>query len=89
MDCEIEAARAVHYDPRVNEFQPLIDQLRREEILRARAMSPEERMAQCLEMSEANIAWSYGAGDAELSRRLALLRRVRDARTFGTQRSAS
>ena len=67
----------------MNEFQPLIDELRREEILRVRAMTPEERMALCLEISEANIAWSYGEGDAELSRRLAQLRQARDARTYG------
>ena len=68
---------------RMNEFQPLIDQLYREEVQQARAMSPEERIALCIEMSEANIAWSHGAGDAELSRRLARLRQVRDARTYG------
>lgn len=67
----------------MNEFQPLIDQLYREEVQQARAMSPEERIALCIEMSEANIAWSHGAGDAELSRRLARLRQVRDARTYG------
>ena len=67
----------------MSEFQPLIDQLYREEVLRARAMSPEDRMAHCIEMSEANIVWSYGKGDAELSRRLARLRQVRDARTYG------
>lgn len=67
----------------MSEFQPLIEQLYREEVLRARAMSPEERMAHCIEMSEANIAWSYGEGDAELSRRLARLRQLRDAQTYG------
>lgn len=78
----IEPPPCGRYHADVNEFQPLIDQLRREEILRARAMTPEERIAQCLAMSEANIAWSYGEGDAELSRRLARLRQVRDARTY-------
>ena len=67
----------------MSEFQPLIDQLYREDVLRARAMTPGERMAHYIEMSEANIAWSHGEGDAELSRRLARLRQIRDARTYG------
>lgn len=71
----------------MNEFQPLIDQLRREEIIRIRAMTPAERIEQCLAMSEANIAWSYGPGDPELSRRLARLRQVRDARTYGPSKA--
>ena len=66
----------------MSEFQPLIDQLYREEVLRSRAMTPEERMAHCIEISEANIAWSYGEGDAELSRRLGRLRQVQDAQTY-------
>lgn len=36
----------------MSEFQPLIDQLYREEILRARAQTPEERIRGTFEMSE-------------------------------------
>jgi hypothetical protein len=36
----------------VNEFQPLIDQLYREEILRARKQTPQERISGAFEMSE-------------------------------------
>ena len=39
-----EAPFAINYAARVNEFQPLIDQLYREEILRARTMTPALRI---------------------------------------------
>jgi hypothetical protein len=67
----------------MSEFQPLIDQLYFEEVLRTRAMSPEDRMNLALDLSEANIAWSEGAGDPELSRRMRLLRESDDRRYYG------
>lgn len=39
------------YFPIVSEFQPLIDQLYREEILRARKMTPQERLSAAFELS--------------------------------------
>lgn len=58
----------------VNEFQPLIDRLYREEILRARRMTPAERIAGVFEltrfahsMMEAGIRAQYpGASEAEV-----------------------
>jgi hypothetical protein len=38
-----EIAPAYHTEPLESEFQPLIDQLYREEVLEARRMSPEEK----------------------------------------------
>lgn len=35
----------------MNEFQPLIDQLYREEVLRARKMTPEQRVTAAFELS--------------------------------------
>ena len=67
----------------MSEFQPLIDQLYREEVLRTRAMSPEERMQLALDLSEANLAWSHGEGDPELTRRMRLLRDADDRRYYG------
>jgi hypothetical protein len=40
----------------VNQFQPLIDQLYREEILQARRMTPEERLRGTFEMTETALA---------------------------------
>ena len=65
------------------EFQPLIDQLSREEVLRVRTMSPEDRMKLALDLSEANVSWSEGEGDPELSRRMRLLRDSDDRRYYG------
>ena len=67
----------------MHEFQPLIDALTREEVRQLRALTPGERIGLALKISEDNIAWSHGAGNAELSRRLARLRALNDARCYG------
>jgi hypothetical protein len=72
----------------VNEFQPLIDQLYREEVVRARCQTMEQRFLGSLEM--ANLAFEIGrAGvrsqlpqatdteiEAEWQRRLRIVRRL-------------
>ena len=40
-----------------NEFQPLMDDIFREKILRARRQTPEERFATGLEMFDEGVAW--------------------------------
>jgi hypothetical protein len=72
----------------VNEFQPLIDQLYREEVRRARAQTMEQRFLGSLEMSETVFAWGRScvrsqlpnASEAEIERewqrRLRIARRL-------------
>ena len=54
----------------MNEFQPLIDQLRREEVERARRMTPEQRIAAAFELSN---LW-FANSDPELARRLKIIK---------------
>lgn len=72
----------------VNEFQPLIDQLYREEILRARKMTPQEKLRATFEVTEFALSMMRGslrhhhpnADDAEILRlgreRIAIVRRL-------------
>ncbi len=63
----------------MSEFQPLIDELYREEVRAARAMTQEQRMEMALKISEDNLA--AGAGP-QLDERLARLRAWNDARCY-------
>jgi hypothetical protein len=62
----------------VNGFQPLIDQLYREEVRKARAMKPEERFRVGMEICEANFRWARTSGEAEMNRRYAIMRKLDD-----------
>ncbi len=63
----------------MNEFQPLIDQLYREKVLRARARTPGERMSDVLELSMMHLA----KDDPELRRRLAIVRAMEERGCYG------
>lgn len=65
---------------RMSEFQPLIDELQREEVRAARAMTPEQRFELALRISEDNLAAAAGP---ELERRLGRLRAWNDALCYG------
>jgi hypothetical protein len=72
----------------MNEFKPLIDQLYREEVLRARKMTPQEKLRATFEVTEAALSIMRGslrhhypdADDAEILRlgreRLSTIRRL-------------
>lgn len=78
----------------VNEFQPLIDQLYREEILRARKQTPQERVRGAFEIAPFANAMMYAgirrqhpeADEAELLRlareRIAKVRRINEWKIF-------
>jgi hypothetical protein len=63
----------------MNPHQPLIDQLYREKVLRARRQTPGERMSDVLELS----AMHFDKDDPELRRRLALVRAMEERDCYG------
>jgi hypothetical protein len=63
----------------VNEFQPLIDQLYREKVLRARQRTPGERMSDVLELS----TMYFTKDDQELRRRLDIVRMMEERGCYG------
>lgn len=63
----------------MNEFQPLIDQLYREKILRARKRTPGQRMSDVMELSEMH----FSKDDPELRRRLAIIRAMEERGSYG------
>ncbi|MEP6667637.1 MAG: hypothetical protein ABJF10_00705 [Chthoniobacter sp.] len=63
----------------MNPHQPLIDQIFREKVLRARRQTPGERMSDVLELS----AMHFDKDDPELRRRLALVRAMDERDCYG------
>jgi hypothetical protein len=63
----------------VNEFQPLIDQLYREKVLRARKRTPGERMSDVLELSTMH----FTKDGPELRRRLGIVRTMEERGCYG------
>lgn len=63
----------------MNEFQPLIDQIFRERIERARQMTPEERMDAGMALSQA----AYGNDDPELRERIVRYRKIEEFKHYG------
>jgi len=63
----------------MNPYQPLIDQLYREKVLRARQRTPGERMSDVLELSEMHFA----KNDPELRRRLVIVRTMEERGCYG------
>lgn len=55
----------------MNQFQPLIEALFRERILRARELTPEQRLSEALELADLN----FSSNDPELRRRVAIIRK--------------
>ena len=71
------------YAAPMSEFQPLIDQLFREEIETARQLGPEGRYRQAIRICAQNIAAAEALGEAEWSRRYRLVRALADRRDYG------
>lgn len=69
----------LYYFAPVNPDQPLIDQLYREKVWRARQRTPGERMGDVLELSEMD----FGKDDPKLKRRLAIARAMEERRYYG------
>lgn len=67
----------------MNEFQPLIDQLCREEVERARALGPEGRLRVGLEIIEENFAWARALGQEEMARRYRIARVLDEHGCYG------
>jgi len=67
----------------VNEFQPLIDQLYREEVEQARALGPEGRLRTWVELLEMNLAMGEAMGREEIARRFRIVRKVDEHRCYG------
>lgn len=67
----------------MSEFQPLIDQLYREEIATARRLGPDGRYRQAMHICARNIAAAEALGEAEWSRRYRIIRALDDQRDYG------
>ncbi len=67
----------------MSEFQPLIDQLYREEVLQARAMTPQQRFQIGMEICETNIQWARTLGEAEMARRYRIAKALDDHGCYG------
>jgi hypothetical protein len=63
----------------MNPQQPLIDQLYREKVRRAREQTPGERMSDVLELS----ALHFSKDDPEMRRRLAIVRAMEERDCYG------
>lgn len=63
----------------MSEFQPLIDQLFREEVQKARELGPQGRLRQWLEIAEMNLEMARALGREEMDRRYRI-RRLLDER---------
>ncbi len=64
----------LRYAVGVNEFQPLIDQLYREEVQRARRLGAEGRFKVGLEICEENLRWARAGDPVEMKRRYRIVR---------------
>ena len=65
----------------MSEFQPLIDQLFRGEVRKARALGPEGRLKAWLEIAEMNLEFARALGREEMDRRYRT-RRLLDERGY-------
>ncbi len=67
----------------MSEFQPLIDQLYREEVEQARAMTPAERFRCGMEIIEENMRWARCLGEVEMERRYLIARKLKEHGCYG------
>jgi hypothetical protein len=67
----------------VDEFQPLIDQLYREEIEEARALGPEGRLRLAFEMMDENFRWARALGEEEMERRFRVAYALKEKGCYG------
>ena len=63
----------------MNPHQPLMDQLYREKVLRARRQTPAERMSDVLELS----GWFFSKDESELRRRIRIVRAMEERECYG------
>ncbi len=63
----------------MNQFQPLIEALFRERILRARELTPEQRLREALELADLH----FSSNDPELRRRVAIIRKFEERDCYG------
>ncbi len=67
----------------MSEFQPLIDELYREEVRAARAMTPEQRMEAGFQIIDENFRWAAAMGSEEMERRYAIARALKEHNCYG------
>lgn len=67
----------------MSEFQPLIDELYREEIREARALGMEGRLRLAFQMMDENIAWARTLGEAEMTRRFTIGEKLKEQGCYG------
>jgi hypothetical protein len=67
----------------VSEFQPLIDQLYREEVRRARALGEQGRLRVGIETSEMNLIWAQSMEPQERARRYRIVRALDEHGCYG------
>ena len=77
------AARVASLGGKMSEFQPLIDELYREEIREARALGTEGRLRLAFQMMEENFAWARTLGEAEMNRRFAIGKKLKEQGCYG------
>ena len=67
----------------MSEFQPLIDELYREEIREARALGMEGRLRIAFQMMDENFAWGRTLGEVEMTRRLVIAEKLKEHGCYG------
>ena len=67
----------------MSEFQPLIDQLYREEVLRARKLGPQGRLRECFDLTEMNLKAAEAYGWDEMVRRYRIYTANRERGCYG------
>lgn len=67
----------------MNEFKPLIDQLYREEVQRARALGEAGRFRVGLEICEMNMEAARALGEGEMKRRYRIARALDEHGCYG------
>ena len=67
----------------MNEFQPLIDELFREEVERARKLGPEGRFRESIEITEEAFEWARALGEEEMERRFRIARILSEHGCYG------
>ena len=67
----------------MSEFQPLIDQLYREEVEEARALGPDGRMRLAFRLMDENFEWARSLGEDEMRRRFAVARKLKEQGCYG------
>lgn len=67
----------------MSEFQPLIDELYREEIREARALGPEGRLRSAFETMDMNFEWARSLGDEEMRRRFRIAQILKEQDCYG------